>query len=78
MTGEAAATHDDLAVLVLAGGKGSRLGASDDLPPKALLDCLGLPLLSTRGSRLPFLALLHAGPTLFLAGRLCSLTTLLA
>ncbi len=45
MTGEAAATHDALAVLVLAGGKGTRLSASTDLPPKALLDCLGLPLL---------------------------------
>ena len=34
-----------LAVLVLAAGKGTRLGGGDDLPPKPLLDCLGLPLL---------------------------------
>jgi len=34
-----------LAVLVLAAGKGTRLGDGEDLPPKALLDCLGLPLL---------------------------------
>ncbi|MDA1195416.1 MAG: NTP transferase domain-containing protein [Planctomycetota bacterium] len=35
----------ELAVLVLAAGKGTRLGGGDDLPPKALLDCLGVPLL---------------------------------
>ena len=34
-----------LAVVVLAAGKGTRLGGGDDLPPKPLLDCLGLPLL---------------------------------
>lgn len=34
-----------LAVIVLAAGKGTRLGDGDDLPPKPLLDCLGLPLL---------------------------------
>jgi len=39
------AKHDALAVLVLAAGKGTRLAAAGDLPPKALLDCLGLPLL---------------------------------
>ncbi|MDF1702099.1 MAG: NTP transferase domain-containing protein [Planctomycetota bacterium] len=34
-----------LAVVILAAGKGSRLGGGDALPPKPLLDCLGLPLL---------------------------------
>lgn len=34
-----------LAVIVLAAGKGSRLGGGEDLPPKPLLDCLGLPIL---------------------------------
>ena len=34
-----------LAVLVLAAGKGTRLGDAGDLPPKVLLECLGLPIL---------------------------------
>lgn len=34
-----------LAVIVLAAGKGTRLGPAADVPPKVLLDCLALPLL---------------------------------
>jgi bifunctional UDP-N-acetylglucosamine pyrophosphorylase/glucosamine-1-phosphate N-acetyltransferase len=45
MTGADAATARPLGLLVLAAGKGTRLGEADDLPPKVLLDCLGLPLL---------------------------------
>lgn len=45
MTAGAPTQQRPLAVLVLAAGKGTRLGDGDDLPPKPLLDCLGLPLL---------------------------------
>jgi len=45
MTGGDAQQHGSLAVLVLAAGKGTRLGGAEDLPPKVLLDCLGVPLL---------------------------------
>jgi bifunctional UDP-N-acetylglucosamine pyrophosphorylase/glucosamine-1-phosphate N-acetyltransferase len=45
MSGGDAAQQRALAVLVLAAGKGTRLGGSEDLPPKVLLDCLGLPLI---------------------------------
>ncbi len=42
---QSSAANRPLAVLVLAAGKGTRLGAVADLPPKALLECLGLPLI---------------------------------
>ncbi|MDJ0523074.1 MAG: NTP transferase domain-containing protein [Planctomycetota bacterium] len=45
MTGGDADHKRALAVLVLAAGKGTRLGGGDDLPPKVLLDCLGIPLI---------------------------------
>jgi len=34
-----------LALLVLAAGKGTRMGGEDDAPPKVLVECLGAPLL---------------------------------
>jgi len=57
MTGGDAKQAEALAVLVLAAGKGTRLGDPGDLPPKVLLDCLGVPLIEhVRRALLPLAA----------------------
>lgn len=45
MTSTDAPGNRPIAVVVLAAGKGTRLGLGEDAPPKVLLDCLGVPLL---------------------------------
>lgn len=45
MSAQAAHARRSLAVLLLAAGKGTRLGLGEDAPAKVLLDCLGLPLI---------------------------------
>ena len=54
-----------LALVCLAAGKGSRLAVSDDVPPKVLVPCLGVPLLEhVRRATAP----LRADVTLVLTG----------
>lgn len=65
MSEQADDPHAPLGVIVLAAGKGTRLGEADDAPPKVLLDCLGVPLLEhVRRALEP----LHAAETVAVTG----------